>query len=99
MSSGVSGDWGFLDFDPRDTDTDTLVLRVATSMISEAQAEANHRAEVTIELMEASVWVRSRLLTLIKRWRRLNRAGTRCYLAWISQMWALGELTCPIWVS
>ena len=37
---------GFLDFHSDDVDDDTLVLRVATSMISPTQAQANHAAEV-----------------------------------------------------
>ena len=38
--------WAYLDFDAADAATDTLVLRVATSLISPAQAAANHAAEV-----------------------------------------------------
>ena len=43
---GNNNPWAFLDFDPADANADVLVLRVATSLISAAQAQANHAAEV-----------------------------------------------------
>ena len=53
ISSGTNSDgWGYLDFDPTDPETDSLVLRVATSMISAAQAEFNHAAEVHTQLID-----------------------------------------------
>ena len=38
--------WLYFDFDPSQAATDTLVLRIATSLISPAQAALNHAAEV-----------------------------------------------------
>ena len=38
--------WGYLDFDPADPGTATLVVRVATSLLGAAQARAAHAAEV-----------------------------------------------------
>ena len=49
LSTAVAPDgaaYAFVDFDPTDAATDTLVLRIATSLISPAQAAANHAAEV-----------------------------------------------------
>lgn len=44
--AGTAAPWAWLDFDPTDATTDTLVVRVATSLISPAQAAAAHAAEV-----------------------------------------------------
>lgn len=38
--------WLWFDFDPRDTTTDTIVMRIATSLISPAQAAGNHASQV-----------------------------------------------------
>jgi predicted alpha-1,2-mannosidase len=46
---------GFADFQPEDVADDTLVLRVATSMISPAQARANHKDEVAGETFETAL--------------------------------------------
>ena len=44
ISAGMGGKgWMFADFDPRDQSTETLVLRVATSLISSDQAALNHK--------------------------------------------------------
>jgi putative alpha-1,2-mannosidase len=44
LSSGVEGGkWAWIDFDATDASTQKLVLRVATSLISPAQAQLNHR--------------------------------------------------------
>ena len=42
----VDGKWAWMDFDPTDPDTQTLVMRVATSLISPEQAQLNHKREV-----------------------------------------------------
>lgn len=46
LATGIQGSWAFVDFAPSDPNTDTLVLRIATSLISGAQAQAAHAAEV-----------------------------------------------------
>ena len=58
FSTGVSSGanpWAFLDFDPADAATDELVVRIATSLISPAQARANHAAEVAGVAFDAAV--------------------------------------------
>ena len=47
FSTGVvNGKWARMDFDATDKDTETLVMRVATSLISPEQATLNHKTEV-----------------------------------------------------
>ena len=47
FSTGViNGKWAWMDFDATDKDTETLVMRVATSLISPEQATLNHKTEV-----------------------------------------------------
>mmetsp|Transcript_115375 Transcript_115375/g.230032 ORF Transcript_115375/g.230032 Transcript_115375/m.230032 type:complete len:804 (-) Transcript_115375:257-2668(-) len=46
FATNATGGFGFLDFEPVAVAGDTLTLRVATSMISLEQAQANHDAEV-----------------------------------------------------
>jgi len=46
FATNSSGKFGFLDFEPKAIAGDTLTLRVATSMISYEQAQANHAAEL-----------------------------------------------------
>jgi putative alpha-1,2-mannosidase len=38
--------WLYFDFDPTDAASNTLVVRIATSLVSPAQAQANHAAQV-----------------------------------------------------
>jgi putative alpha-1,2-mannosidase len=49
LSAAVSRDgalFAYFDFDPQQAATNTLTLRIATSLISPSQAQANHAAEV-----------------------------------------------------
>jgi len=45
-STGGSNPWAFLDYDPSTPGSAVLVVRVATSLISQAQAQANHANEL-----------------------------------------------------
>jgi len=45
--------WAVLDFDPSDSNTDTITLRIATSLISPGQAFVAHGAEVAGQSFEA----------------------------------------------
>lgn len=54
-SGGAGGANGYLDFDAFDANTDTIVIRVATSLISPAQAAANAAAEVDGLKFDAAV--------------------------------------------
>ena len=50
FSTGVTtgqNPWAFLDFDPSDPATNFIVIRIATSLISGAQAQLNHATEVS----------------------------------------------------
>lgn len=49
------GSWGYADFQPSNGDSDVLVLRIATSFISAAQAQANHASEVEGVAFDAGV--------------------------------------------
>eukprot|EP01052_Picozoa_sp_SAG31_P028758 SAG31_NODE_2800_length_5077_cov_2.098433_13_plen_85_part_01 len=42
-TGGEDGKWAWIDFDMTDPSTETLVLRVATSLISSSQAQLNVR--------------------------------------------------------
>ena len=57
LASGVDTDggnrWAWADFDPSDVSSDVLIVRVATSLISPAQAQAAYAAEVSGETFES----------------------------------------------
>ena len=55
FSVSLDGAIGIFDYTPTDVAGDTLTLRVATSLISPAQAEANHKAEVDGVAFDAAV--------------------------------------------
>ena len=55
FATGTDKGWGWLDFDPKDANTQQLVVRVATSMISASQAQTAHAAEVEKLDLESAV--------------------------------------------
>lgn len=46
LTTGVEGTWAYVDYLPTNTDSNTLILRIATSLISPAQAQSNYAQEV-----------------------------------------------------
>lgn len=62
FSSTHLGNFGWFDFAPEDVADDVLTVRIATSLVSQEQAEANHAAEVkgktfdTISADAKAIW-------------------------------------------